>query len=164
MKQSETDQPVSNGGQDRGGRQGWMKRLRDRLQRKNRHLMTLQDVEVACKLGAHSNVGLQNVTLNQIRGSTSPGRTKDFDADFKMRRQHTQDRWRSVAEAYRSGKQLPPIKLIKAGNSYFVGDGHHRVSVSHALGREDINADVVEWEVTGDQPGQTCPLKNPNSP
>lgn len=39
---------------------------------------------------------------------------------------------------------MPPIDLLKVGEIYFVRDGHHRVSVSRALGREDIDAFVTE--------------------
>ena len=39
---------------------------------------------------------------------------------------------------------MPPVDLLKVGELYFVRDGHHRVSVSRALGREDIDAHVTE--------------------
>ena len=40
---------------------------------------------------------------------------------------------------------LPPVDLIKVGENYFVRDGHHRISVAHALGQEFIEAEVTEW-------------------
>jgi hypothetical protein len=57
------------------------------------------------------------------------------------------ERWLRVAEAYRRGMSLPPVQLIKAGESYFVRDGHHRISVARALGQQEIDAEVVVWEV-----------------
>src|SRR4030088_3217255 len=42
------------------------------------------------------------------------------------------------------GEELPPIDVYKVGDSYFVIDGHHRVSVARSLGRATINARVVE--------------------
>ena len=43
---------------------------------------------------------------------------------------------------------MPPIDLVRIGEIYFVRDGHHRVSVARALGRDDIDAHVTEV-VTG---------------
>jgi hypothetical protein len=39
---------------------------------------------------------------------------------------------------------LPPVSLHKIGDSYFVLDGHDRVSVAHYHGAETIGAEVVE--------------------
>ena len=39
---------------------------------------------------------------------------------------------------------MPPIDLLRIGEICFVRDGHHRVSVAHALGHTDINAYVTE--------------------
>jgi hypothetical protein len=44
----------------------------------------------------------------------------------------------------RRGESMPPVDLLQVGEIYFVRDGHHRVSVSRALGREDIDAYVTE--------------------
>jgi len=39
---------------------------------------------------------------------------------------------------------MPPISVYRIGEVHFVRDGHHRVSVSRALGRDTIEAYVVE--------------------
>jgi hypothetical protein len=44
----------------------------------------------------------------------------------------------------RRGESMPPVDLVRVGEIYFVRDGHHRVSVSRALGRTDIDAHVTE--------------------
>ncbi len=41
------------------------------------------------------------------------------------------------------GTELPPISVYRVGEQHFVRDGHHRVSVAHALGESLIEADVV---------------------
>lgn len=46
--------------------------------------------------------------------------------------------------ALREGKQLPPVKLYKLGEQYFVEDGNHRVSVSRYRGFQMIEAEVTE--------------------
>jgi hypothetical protein len=42
------------------------------------------------------------------------------------------------------GDELPPIDVYKVGDGYYVIDGHHRVSVARSLGRQSINARVIE--------------------
>jgi hypothetical protein len=53
-------------------------------------------------------------------------------------------RWERIAAAMRRGQALPPVELYRVGELHFVRDGHHRVSVSRALGRDAIDADVTE--------------------
>ena len=47
---------------------------------------------------------------------------------------------------------LPPVSLIQVGDRYFVRDGHHRISVALALGRETIEAYVQVWRAEEPQP------------
>jgi hypothetical protein len=53
-------------------------------------------------------------------------------------------RWERIANAARRGEPLPPISVYRVGDVHFVRDGHHRVSVARALGRDTIDAYVVE--------------------
>ncbi len=41
---------------------------------------------------------------------------------------------------------LPPVDLIQLGDTYFVRDGHHRISVARALGYAYIDANVTVWQ------------------
>lgn len=94
---------------------------------------------------AQDEQGIHTVKLEQVRGTASGHRTLDFDECFMPRNAHLRDRWVSVAQAVFDQKALPPIKLLKVGQSYYVIDGHHRVSVAKALGQDEIRADVLEW-------------------
>ncbi len=49
--------------------------------------------------------------------------------------------------AARRGAALPPISLYRLGERHYVDDGHHRVSVAHALGMAAIDAEVTELGV-----------------
>lgn len=89
-------------------------------------------------------VGLHTVAVDQIRGTQ--GRSKDFDARFNPRREHNRHRWTNVAQARLQDIPLPPVELIQVGDTYFVRDGHHRVSVARALGEAAIEAQVTVWE------------------
>ena len=88
------------------------------------------------------HLGLQTVPLDQIVGSE--GRFREFDRAFFPRQTHTMDRWLSLAKAQVQAVTLPPVDLVKVGESYFVTDGNHRISVAPALGQQFIEAQVVE--------------------
>src|SRR5204862_962038 len=100
--------------------------------------------EVVDALGRTGQVdrGLQVVPLEKIVGSVD--RTVDFDRGFRPTSPRLRSRWERIAAAQRRGEALPPISLYKVGDLYFVRDGHHRVSVAKSLGRQDIDAYVVE--------------------
>ena len=89
---------------------------------------------------------LQHVPLAQIKGSCS-GRLHDFDGRFRPCRRHSLERWLSVAMAFYMHKKLPPVELVKVDDIYFVLDGHHRLSVAEAIGLDEIEANVTEWNV-----------------
>jgi hypothetical protein len=87
--------------------------------------------------------GLQTIAVHQIRGTE--GREHDFDADFYPLNDRSERRWMSVCSAWMRGAYLPPVELIRVGESYYVRDGHHRVSVARAMGQEFIEARVTAW-------------------
>jgi hypothetical protein len=51
-----------------------------------------------------------------------------------------------VYSARERGAHLPPVELTRVGGTYFVRDGHHRISVARATGQDYIEADVSAWE------------------
>jgi hypothetical protein len=53
-------------------------------------------------------------------------------------------RWSRVDRAYHQGVELPAVSLYKIGDSYFVRDGNHRVSVAKYHKAVAIDAEVVE--------------------
>jgi hypothetical protein len=56
-------------------------------------------------------------------------------------------RWVNIATAILQGEFLPPVDLIRVGETYFVRDGHHRISAARALGQKEIDAVVTTWNV-----------------
>jgi hypothetical protein len=106
-------------------------------------LLNLHDVRPNGRQQARSYAGVREVSLAQIRGSE--GRSSDFDADFRPLKTHNQERWVNMAVAYRQGVSLPPVQLVQVGDSYFVRDGHHRISVARTLGQQEIEAEVTVW-------------------
>jgi len=100
--------------------------------------------EVIAALGfvSEHRVGLTVVPLDAIVGSVDRGR--DYDRRFRPTSGRTRGRWEQIAAAARRGESFPPIDALRVGELYFVRDGHHRVSVARALGRNDIDAYVTE--------------------
>src|SRR5947209_8170462 len=98
-------------------------------------------VEALGFLSEHSD-GLKVVPLELIVGTVD--RARDFDRSFRPISGRVRRRWEQIAAAVRRGEAMPPIDLLRIGEIHFVRDGHHRVSVAHAIGWKDINAYVTE--------------------
>lgn len=105
-------------------------------------ILPYEEVIQALGFVSERSVGLRVVPLVAIVGTVDRGR--DFDRRFRPTSGRVRSRWEHIAAAMRRGESLPPVDLIKVGEIYFVRDGHHRVSVAHALGRTDIDAYVTE--------------------
>ena len=88
--------------------------------------------------------GVQNIRLDQITGSV--GRAADFDQDFRPLKTHLRERWVSNY-LYMEGGSLEAILVYQVGDTYYVEDGHHRVSVARATGRIYIEAEVWEYHL-----------------
>lgn len=101
--------------------------------------------EVVAALGrrAERRLGLQTIELDSIVGTVDRSR-REFDRSFRPTSRRVRQRWERIARAIRSGDSLPPIDVYRVGALHFVIDGHHRVSVSRALGMATIEASVTE--------------------
>lgn len=105
-------------------------------------LMSLQDVRDLIKPKSENYKGMKTVRIDMIVGSE--GRYNDFNQSFLPRHEHIRDRWERVDRARLQDINLPPIKLYKIGEVYFVRDGNHRVSVAKLQGGLSIDAEVIE--------------------
>jgi len=85
------------------------------------------------------------VPVERIVGSV--GRYGELDRAFLPARRSAAARWKRIDRASHRGEKLPLVSPSKIGDSYFVEDGNHRVSVTHDQGREMIDAEVVELNV-----------------
>src|SRR5512143_2215512 len=120
-------------------------RFRDvlaRLAGRSNQLLSYEAVRRTLKLGGPIYRGVKTVPVAQIVGSVD--RYHDFDDVFLPKQDNSAQRWKSIARAFYSDVDLPPVRLYKVGNAYFVMDGHHRVSVAREQGIEFIDAEVQE--------------------
>ena len=113
-----------------------------RLAGRENRLLSFEDVKQSLRLGGPIYRGTQAVPLAHIIGSVD--RYRDFDEEFLPKQDRTADRWKSIARAFYHDVDLPPVRLYKVGDAYFVLDGHHRVSVAREQGAEYIDAEVQE--------------------
>ena len=87
--------------------------------------------------------GTRVVEVDEIVGSV--GRWRDFDRSFLPARASVGERWKRIDRAFQRGEDLPPVELYELGESYFVVDGHHRVSVARYHDVPTVEAAVAEF-------------------
>ncbi len=128
----------------RARRNATLARLAARLRMRSGDLDVLLPFdEVVTALGRRGEtyLGEQLVDLDAIVGSVD--RTTGFDRRFRPTSPQSRVRFERIAAATRRGEVLPPVDLYRIGEVHFVRDGHHRVAVARALGREVVAARVV---------------------
>jgi hypothetical protein len=123
-------------------RRAWFRDVMAKLAGRPNMLLSYQEVKDSLQLGGPIYRGVKQVPIAQIIGSVD--RYRDFDDVFLPAHDRTANRWKSIARAYYQDIDLPPVRLYKVGEAYFVLDGHHRVSVAREQGIEFIDAEVQE--------------------
>jgi len=98
--------------------------------------------------GGRKHLGIQTIPVSAITGSV--GRSRDFDRQFRPLKKNLRDRWAGVYQSLKDGN-WPPISVYKIGNSYYVADGHDRVSVANFNGMKYIQAEVWEYSCINEQ-------------
>lgn len=128
-------------------RKAWIHRLRDRVLRRSSHGHAFSFEAAKSTLTRWSQVyrGMRTVEVEKIVGSV--GRCRDFDDSFMPVKVSMSGRWRRVDRAYHQAVELPAVSLYKIGDTYFVRDGNHRVSVARYQGVRWIEADVTRLYV-----------------
>src|ERR687898_3386101 len=88
--------------------------------------------------------GTRVVEVDEIVGSV--GRWRDFARSFLPARASVGHKWKRIDRAFHRTEDLPPVELYEIGKSYFVVDGHHRVSVARYHDVPTVEAAVVEFD------------------
>jgi hypothetical protein len=129
----------------RARHRAFFRRLAARV-RGDRGRSTLPSFDEARRtLGADNRfyLGRRVVEVSKIVGSVD--RHRHFDRTFMPIKASMAERWKRVDRAFHRGVELPPVRLYKLGEAYFVEDGNHRVSVARYQGVGWIDAEVVEF-------------------
>ena len=123
---------------------GKIHRTLNLLRHRSRKLADLETSKPeTCKQSRHY-AGQQSIAIDQIKGTE--GREVDFDDAFNPLHDRLRSRWLGVASVRLSGKELPPVEVVRMGGDYYVQDGHHRISVARALGEQFVDAEVIDLD------------------
>ena len=128
---------------ERARRRAFFGRVAARLRRECSRLLAFDEIGESRLAHNRRYLGLRNVEVSKIVGSVA--RHDAFDRGFMPTKASLAKRWKRVDWAFHSGLDLPPVRLHKIGESYFVEDGNHRVSVARYHGVETIEANVTQF-------------------
>jgi hypothetical protein len=128
---------------ERARRRAFLGRMMARLRGDPRGgcMVSFDEVRRAARAENRIHRGLRMVEVSKIVGSV--GRYAEFDGRF-MPTKASPFKWKRVDRAFRQGVDLSPVSLYRIGDSYFVHDGNHRVSVARYHGVEWMDAEVTE--------------------
>jgi hypothetical protein len=129
----------------RARRRARLRALGARLRREHTSNRLLSFDDVRRELAANNRLyrGTRVVEVEEIVGSV--GRWRDFDRSFLPARASVGQRWKRIDRAFHRTEDLPPVKLYKLEEAYFVVDGHHRVSVARYHDVPTLEAAVAEF-------------------
>ncbi|MCX5778939.1 MAG: DUF4032 domain-containing protein [Elusimicrobia bacterium] len=106
-------------------------------------LIEFSSIEKNLEHAHQLNKGVLAIPIDKIVGSL--GRYTDFNEEFLLHKDRVSAKYESVRQLMMVGKILPPIKVYKVLDNYFVIDGHHRVTVAkNEMGAAEIDAEVIE--------------------
>lgn len=126
----------------RAKQRAWIESLKTFVNPEAGQLLSFHDIKGILKPESEKYLSMQAVPIDKIVGSED--RYMDFSRHFFPKKEHLRQRWKNIDKAHLTEVILPPIKLLKLGEMYFVRDGNHRVSVALSQGLKTIDAEVTE--------------------
>ena len=87
--------------------------------------------------------GTKTVPISQIVGSIA--KPCWFTRSFRPRREEMRGRWKRAYSVAHGLRGYEPVELYQLGESFFVVDGHFRISVAAAMGSDSVVAHVLQW-------------------
>jgi nucleotide-binding universal stress UspA family protein len=111
---------------------------------KSDELLQYDEITRKMHVEGQSSKGVKEIPVSAIVGTVN--RYRDFDRNFLPLRDEDMERWARVKAMMTSpgSSGLPPIRVYKIGDAYFVLDGNHRVSVAKQMGIEAVEAYITE--------------------
>lgn len=126
----------------RARRQAAVESILARLTGQPNELLSFEEIAAKLRVRGQSSAGTTQIPVAAIVGSV--GRYQDFSRTFLPRLESDEDRWVRVRSAARHISELGPIEVYRVGESYFVVDGNHRVSIARQEGIDFIDAYVTD--------------------
>lgn len=125
---------------------GWFYRLWARLTHRATRLLDLEETLRGKQVQNSTYAGMRAVCIACIRGTL--GKSDVFDASFHPVKESSRSRWLSIAKEFMRGRELPPVDLVELDGTYYVRDGHHRISVARSLGQDYIEAEITKMTLS----------------
>lgn len=125
---------------------GWFFRLWARLTHHATRLLDLEETLCCNQVQNSAFAGVRAVCIDCIRGTL--GKADAFDATFHPVKESSRSRWMGIAIEKLRGHELPPVDLIDVEGTYYVRDGHHRISVARSLGQVYIEAEITRMSLS----------------
>jgi hypothetical protein len=125
---------------------GWFYRLWARMTHRATRLLDLDDTMQCNQVQNSTYAGLKAVCIACIKGTL--GKSDVFDAAFHPVKESSRSRWLGIALENLRGRVLPPVDLVDVDGTYYVRDGHHRISVASSLGQAYIEAEITKMTLT----------------
>jgi hypothetical protein len=126
----------------RARRRAEMEQILARFRGQPADLVCYSDVHDLVTASTGQNLGVQDIPLDAVVGSVE--RCSDYTRGFLPLKDSDESRWAWVSQAATGSKRLPAILVYRVSQIYFVGDGHHRVSIARQRGMTHIRAQVYE--------------------
>ncbi|MBI3159958.1 MAG: universal stress protein [Chloroflexi bacterium] len=123
-------------------RKAALQKVMARVTGRSDSLLSFDDIEDKLRLGSPYRRYLDDIPLDSIIGSV--GRYLDFNREFLPLSDSDESRWARVRVAFEE-QGLAPVEVHKIGETYFVLDGNHRVSIARRMGATHIEAFVNEF-------------------
>ncbi|MFP4661766.1 MAG: ParB N-terminal domain-containing protein [Halanaerobiales bacterium] len=99
------------------------------------------DVEVeGRKLKSRSYKGTKPIDVNKIVGSV--GRCQRNNTISVDKESH---RYKGIRNAMEKMDHVPAIQVYNVDEEYYIVDGHHRVEASKEIGKDFLDAEVIEY-------------------
>jgi hypothetical protein len=124
---------------------GWLHNLWAMLTRQCFCLSDLDEMLKSSPVESSHYAGIKPVPIRCIHGTQ--GKADEFDAEFNPTQERSRSRWISIALEKLKGRDLPPVELVLVNGVYYVRDGHHRISVSRALGQDFVDAEITVMQL-----------------
>ena len=115
-------------------------------------LANLWDAHPEARRASIRELGLLSVPVDKIKGSAvegPPQRGGDFLPLKARRSDDWRARWQRILAAIDRLESLPPVELIRFGDTYWVVDGHNRVAAALYNGQGELDAVVEELRLPG---------------
>lgn len=93
------------------------------------------------KLKSSSYKGTRPIDVNKIVGSVNRcQRDNSISVDKKSQR------YQGIKESMQNLSHMPPIKVYDLDDEYYIVDGHHRVEASKEIGKDFLDAEIIEYK------------------